>query len=484
MMIGRQGRPFTASTTTTTTTTTTPNASLSSHVMKSRSRIILHAMSVIVVVAVTVNVAFFATLDNHHHHQHHHHHDSNNNNNDNMMIPSKMTKLPVVSGGSSSAEVRLRKTLNSSTTTMSSRNTATTGGNATTTAFTDGSVKSTTNNNNIINNRQRILDTFLEAGVTLTDEELVALPTWDDITRVVGTTGGPILYNPDDSCATYRNRIVAVERNIGCSGMFNSGTNLVTQLLKANCVIPERVEQYGWEGPFRDPKTGKSIGPGEAHGIRWQVPWGKHMPANFRDEHATKWAKEIWKESVLAVVTIRHPYAWFASMCKNNYAAKWPHNVDRGLCPHLRDDTKEDQPLVPVEVKYDGNVVHHDSLAHLWNDWYAQYLQKADFPYIVVRFEDLQFYAKNVTHQICECAGGEIRKDRPFKYIVDSAKDGPGHGKKEERTGMLAAWKKYGKPMPPQNGFGSLDYKTAVQYLNADFMDMFGYKHPEPNLAD
>ena len=147
---------------------------------------------------------------------------------------------------------------------------------------------------------------------------------------------------------------------------------------------------------------------------------------------------------------------------------------------HLRDESNPTGELVPVGIKYDAYANHHDSLAHLWNDWYAQYLEKANFPYIVVRFEDLQFYTKNITYQICECAGGKIRTDRPFRYIVDSAKDGPGHGRKEDRTGMVAAWKRYGKPMPPQNGFGTLDYTTAVEHLNSEFMDMFGYKHPEP----
>ena len=200
------------------------------------------------------------------------------------------------------------------------------------------------------------------------------------------------------------------------------------------------------------------------------------MPANYRDEHSTKWASAIWKESVLAVVTIRHPYAWMKSMCKNHYSAYWPHN-DRGLCPHLVNN--KDKELVPVEVKYDGQKTQYNSLVHLWNDWYAQYLTKAKFPYIVVRFEDLQFHAKNITYQICDCAGGTIRQDRPFSYIVNSAKDGPGHGKEEERTGMLAAWNKYGKPLGPQNGFGTADYEASIEHLDADFMKMFGYQHPE-----
>ena len=118
----------------------------------------------------------------------------------------------------------------------------------------------------------RILATFQEAGLDLTDAELADLPTWDEIEQVVGKDA-PIIHNLE-SCAAYRNAIPGLDRNIGCSGMFNSGTNLVTQLLKENCIIKERLEKYGMDGPFHDPQ-GKPIGPGEAHGIRWQVPWGK-----------------------------------------------------------------------------------------------------------------------------------------------------------------------------------------------------------------
>lgn len=398
-------------------------------------RIVMQGLTLLVMIAILVNVAFFATLQDH----------------TNQHQPPQITQLY----DASPSGLRSARAKTSNTTIPSDRT-------------QQQQLADTERSNN------RILATFQEAGITLTKEELAALPTWDDIEQVVGKDA-PLIYNLEKSCAKYRSLIPGVERNIGCSGMFNSGTNLVTQLLKENCVIPERVAQYGMDGPFHD-KQGKPIGPGEAHGMRWQVPWGKHMPANYREEHATKWATQIWKESVLAVVTIRNPYAWFASMCKNHYSAYWVHN-ERGLCPHLLNKNRD---LVPVEVKYDSHKTHYDSLAHLWNEWYAQYLTKADFPYIVVRFEDLQFHAKNVTYQICECAGGEIRTDRPFSYIVDSAKDGPGHGKAEERTGMLAAWKKYGKPLPPQNGFGTADYETAVKYLDADFMKMFGYTHPDP----
>jgi hypothetical protein len=394
-------------------------------------RFLIQGLVALVVTAIVLNVAFFATLQDH----------TDSGTEKAKQLRSLLDKTKAAnSGADGSASSSLDQTY---------------GGSA-------------------ADNRRRIIDTFKDAGVELTADDIAALPTWEQIEQVVGSNA-PIIYNLEKSCRAFRDAIPGVDRNIGCSGMFNSGTNLVTQLLKQNCQIPERIAKFGTTEPYYDPQ-GKKIGPGEAHGMRWQVPWGKHMPANYREEHATKWASQIWKESVLAVVTIRHPYAWFVSMCKNHYSAYWPHN-EHGLCPHL---LNKDRELVPVEVKYDAHKTHYDSLAHLWNNWYEQYLVKADFPYLMVRFEDLQFHAKNVTYQICECAGGEIRTDQRFQYIVDSAKDGPGHGK--ERTGMLKAWIKYGKSMLPQNGFGTADYETAVKELNHDFMTIFGYDHPDKIL--
>lgn len=203
---------------------------------------------------------------------------------------------------------------------------------------------------------------------------------------------------------------------------------------------------------------------------------GKHMPNSYRDDHSTKWATHICKECVMPIVTVRNPYDWMKAMCRNHYTANWPHN-DRQLCPNLVNKRNES---VSVNVKYDRHVDTHENLAALWNDWYAKYWKDSKDPYVFVRFEDAIFHPKNVTHQICECAGGEIRKDRPFTYIVGSAKDGPGHGKVEERTGMTKAWIKYSKALEPNAGFETRDYEGAMATLDKGLMDVLGYRHPEP----
>jgi len=138
---------------------------------------------------------------------------------------------------------------------------------------------------------QHILTIFKAAGITLDQESMAELPTWAQIRDHIGDA--PTIYGLD-TCAHFRSTIPAVERNLGCSGMFNSGTNLVTQLLKQNCQIPERVERYGIHATRK------------AHGIRWQVPWGKHTHAKYQKEHLTEKARSIREETGLPVITVRH----------------------------------------------------------------------------------------------------------------------------------------------------------------------------------
>ncbi|KAL3909534.1 MAG: hypothetical protein SGILL_008049, partial [Bacillariaceae sp.] len=320
--------------------------------------------------------------------------------------------------------------------------------------------------------RQYMLDIFQEAGVTLTPEMEAELPKWKDVRQVVGDF--PRVLNLE-SCATFRENTPPLERMLGSAGMFNTGTNLVTHLLKQNCEIPERREKEG-------PKKSK-----ESYGMRWQVPWGKHTPAKFRLEHATTKASAIKKEYILPVVTTRHPYTWFKSMCKNGYTAKWDHHKTGkdGMtlkCPNLKVGGGSDNKVWnPVTVTFaEKREDHHLSLAHLWNDWYSYYVDQADYPFVVVRMEDLVFYPKETTQIICECAGGRIQTDRDsFGFIVDSAKaDSPGHDKS---TGIFAAWVKYSKQPGPKYGLSGSDYASAKEALNGKLMERLGYEHPPAN---
>lgn len=130
------------------------------------------------------------------------------------------------------------------------------------------------------------------------------------------------------------------------------------------------------------------------------------------------------------------------NQCKHPYVAKWIHS--KRHCPNLvptpEDFKLKDNPKFPVKyllgdtvgvrVKYDP-IVEFKSLAHYWTQWYTEYME-ADYPRLIVRFEDLQFHAKEMINIVCQCAGAVPRDpNAEFTYIVDAAKWGNGHRGKQ-----------------------------------------------------
>lgn len=94
------------------------------------------------------------------------------------------------------------------------------------------------------------------------DEEKVqslanALPTWEQVSERLG--GDRPFIIGLDRCEEYQSQVSPVERLIGVSGMFATGTNLLADLLVNNCYNGPRVEA------------------GLGAGVRWQVNWGKHV---------------------------------------------------------------------------------------------------------------------------------------------------------------------------------------------------------------
>ena len=69
------------------------------------------------------------------------------------------------------------------------------------------------------------------------------------------------LYGPDpviyglDTCAAFRDSSDLADHILSVAGTFNSGTNLLSELLIHNCHMPARMTKYG---PINE-------------GIRWQV---------------------------------------------------------------------------------------------------------------------------------------------------------------------------------------------------------------------
>jgi hypothetical protein len=171
-----------------------------------------------------------------------------------------------------------------------------------------------------------------------------------------------------EDCASYRARVPKRQRLLAVAGLFNTGTNLLDTHLQHNVHL-----------------TLASV---------WQVPWGKHRMADTKHSHTAKGMEKIAKDQVLPVVIIRDPFAWLQSMCAHPYAAHWrygphhcpnlvPNAVDAQHFPHLSNH----QSAFGVTVKFDKEShATFDSLAHLWSEWYAQYLQ-VDYPILMSTFD-------------------------------------------------------------------------------------------------
>jgi hypothetical protein len=110
--------------------------------------------------------------------------------------------------------------------------------------------------------------------------------------------------------------------------------------------------------------------------------------AVVKESHVAPQMAQYDKRHVLPVVVIRHPLAWLQSMCAHSYAASWKH--DKLHCPNFVPNNDVDIPKFgktvtsfPVTVKFDEtDHVTFDSLIHLWNEWYRQYLD-VDYPILV-----------------------------------------------------------------------------------------------------
>jgi hypothetical protein len=176
-------------------------------------------------------------------------------------------------------------------------------------------------------------------------------------------------------------------------------------------------------------------------------------------------------------------------MCRHEYAAHWHHDPDRH-CPNLIPDEQDlisdfgkfikEGESVKVHVKYNSFWRHHDSLVAMWNDWYREYWNNKSFSNIIVRYEDLIFHPRAVTEAVCRCAGGSLKKDGHFEFVVNSAKKGPtAHGPMELRTGFIKAIIKYGKATHRHDKYTEQDLEYAKTYLDKDMMEFFRYKHPD-----
>jgi hypothetical protein len=237
-------------------------------------------------------------------------------------------------------------------------------------------------------------------------------------------------------------RIVAV------AGLFNTGTNAMEFHLRKNIAAPSK----------------------------WQVPWGKHRDPSVRLIHVAPGMEKVEQRDVLPIVIMRDPLHWMQSMCKSPYAAKWKHTKDH--CPNLvptkedlkrfKNEMRESNNTFPVTVVFSKDqIMTWPSLAHLYSAWYNQYLT-ADYPHVIVRFEDMLWHAETVLAHIAACLGTKVADDIAHE-IAPSKSHGSG-------TDFLKAILKSGNRTLRERALTDEDMAYAAIHLDHQLLDVMNYK--------
>lgn len=302
--------------------------------------------------------------------------------------------------------------------------------------------------------QQFALSILLDAEIDVTEEIVKQLPLVSDIHAQYGNK--PIIHNLE-SCRRFRDTYRPEERFMAVAGMFNTGTNILGNLIVHNCAFPRK---RGTKGT----------------GMRQQVPWGKHNPpSTHRLQHVTKvGGKDLPnQEAVFPLVIIKDPYHWAVSMCRHRYFTIWEHDDED--CPNIV--SIWDKEPTDVTVKYAKNLEHYETLLGLWNEWYNEYEgQKEEYPLAYVRFEDILFNAKHVVEEVCSCVGGFSINKGKFNYLEDSAK--PDRGTHAGANGLVSSIIRYGNPKMRLEGWTKLDYDYAQEHLDQRLMHKYGYSTP------
>jgi len=288
------------------------------------------------------------------------------------------------------------------------------------------------------------------------------LPTIQGIIDVHGSHG-PIVYGLE-TCAAYQEKVQKLAQqhqqqnasNIPrpgprVGGLYHSGTNALVRTFENN--LPPLPRMSKWDSPF-------------------ELPWGKHVPAKYRLQNRFPKGNPDVQELVLPVILIRNPFHWMSNMCKNGYDAKF--NKIRIGCPRLILDNNQTNPVV-VRADQTGFrfTDNYESLADMWSEWYRQYLE-ADYPRLIIRYEDTILHAPEILQVIRVCSGSESIHADPntFVYHAKEARLWGGKGS------LLGALSKLGEQDLYWQQVGGRDQEYLKQKgLDGKLMQIFQYPH-------
>ena len=125
--------------------------------------------------------------------------------------------------------------------------------------------------------------------------------------------------------------------------------------------------------------------------------------------------------------------------------------------------------------------VRYDNLVHMWNKYHSDYL-KADFPRLMIRYEDLLLHTNEVIPQICKCVGGTLVNSENGVHLQSTSSKNPKTFGKT--SGLVSALMKYGNSTHRTKDFSKGDMVYANANISKELMDLFQYSFPPSPVND
>jgi hypothetical protein len=307
--------------------------------------------------------------------------------------------------------------------------------------------------------KERLLAILLRTGRDdISFDDCAMLPRWDEVASLYGDE--PVVIGLE-TCGRFRSNVQEwnrtgklIEPLVRVAGLFNTGTNALTQSLALNT--------KDFDGAF-DLQAGKHVPPKAI----WKSTFAVEMEKRLR---------------VLPVVLVRDPFRWMQSMCKTGYNARWVKGLD-GRCPNLVPNENEERLVlyqnmttfnVNVSMKNMRFFDQYESLADLWSTWNRLYYDY-EYPRLIVRFEDMLFHAEAVMKQIFDCAG--IPMQGPFLYQMESSK------KDKKTADFITGLSKYGRRFGRYDSLFPRDIEYLREVLDPELLQAFHYPGLGPSFS-
>jgi len=368
-----------------------------------------------------------------------------------------------------------------------------------------------------------VISILARSGVNITAELVDKLPTWNDFTSMYGSEPKIIGL---DTCADFQTNVSPLDAIVGPAGCYNTGTHLISDLMEKHCVIEQKAKEYD-RTKGQKTKKGDDDPIGARTGMFDEIPWGKHAPLSWRNDEnyrpdsfsINKVFPKLESDKVFPIVVVKDIFSWLGSMCRHSYGAQWLHSPSS--CLNFNETYDSNIPLnellnlnlkrrerkksssqgnirfAPpkamkkfkinkmknVIVKYEDNgdgkwykEVGYDSLIDLWQSFYGDYLN-ADFPRLIVRYEDLLLHSTETVGKICQCVGGRlINENDGVTPNRQSAKPARVFGKTSD---LVQSILRYGSSKERLAHFSKGDLFFADENIKRDLMDLFQYSFPQ-----